>query len=396
MSRLTIGVVLAVSLASQVVHAESQAEIAARENDEGKELMFATKYPDASAKFRDAVARVPEAKYFFNLCTSLYQEGKFGEALTACNSVMQNNADDKLKDKNSKLVQKIKDTAAAQHVDLQPAGGGGGDPNTTDPNTGNPTTDPNTGNPTTGTTDPNTGNPTTGNPTTGNPTTGAPPPAYGVGRPPEGSVIAAGPPEHNYTWTLGFDFLGGVGQIGAKNFYGQLAAGFRVKGDYMLIPQAKLGGEIYLQYQHLGASDQQVVQQGGAYDLDVIDVGVAAYKHLCLPGVQRLCLTPLLGAQLSLLSPADSTDDTGSQVFNYAAIGGRAQITADIAFGRHYEHVFSAGVGVNVYSASLSSPSDASAMQVGLDSGGAIAFLSLGYTYRFNTPLGRAPFIILE
>ncbi len=395
MSRLTIGVVLAVSLASHVVLAESQAEIAARENDEGKELMFATKYPDASAKFRDAVARVPEAGYFFNLCTSLYQEGKFGEALTACNSAVQNNADEKLKDKTAKLVQKIKDTAAAQHVDLQPAGGGGGDPNVGTP-------DPNTGNPTTGTPDPNTGNPTgtpgpnTGNPTTGTPVTGAAAGAYGVGRPPEGSVIAAGPPEHAYTWTLGFDLLGGVGQIGAKNFYGQIAGGFRIKGDYMLIPAAKLGGELYLQYQHLAASNQQVVQQGGAYDLDVIDVGVAAYKHLCLPSVQRLCLTPLVGAQLALLSPADSTDSTGSQVFNYAAIGGRAQITADIAFGRHYEHVFSAGLGVNVYSASLSSPSDASAMSVGLDQPGAIAFLSLGYTYRFNTPLGRAPFIILE
>src|ERR1700690_3825140 len=125
MSRLTIGVVLAVSLASQVALAESQAEIAARENDEGKELMFGGKYPDASAKFRDAVARVPEAKYFFNLCTSLYQEGKFGEALTACNSVVQNNADDELKAKNGKLVDKIRDEAKAQGVDVQPTGGGG-------------------------------------------------------------------------------------------------------------------------------------------------------------------------------------------------------------------------------------------------------------------------------
>ena len=49
----------------------------------------ASKYDEATAKFRDAVARVPEAKYFFNLCTSLFQEGKFGEALTACNSAAQ-------------------------------------------------------------------------------------------------------------------------------------------------------------------------------------------------------------------------------------------------------------------------------------------------------------------
>src|SRR5579871_1910561 len=104
------------------VLAESQADIASRENDEGKELMYAGKYADASAKFRDAVARVPEAKYFFNLCTSLYQEGKFGEALTACDHAGQNNPDAKLKEKTDKLVARIHDEAKAQGVDLQPVG----------------------------------------------------------------------------------------------------------------------------------------------------------------------------------------------------------------------------------------------------------------------------------
>ena len=86
MVRLTFGAVLATALLGSVALAETQAEIAARENEEGKSLMFDGKYPDASAKFQNAVARVPEAKYFFNLCTSRFQEGRFGEALTACNS----------------------------------------------------------------------------------------------------------------------------------------------------------------------------------------------------------------------------------------------------------------------------------------------------------------------
>ena len=95
MSRLTIGLVVAGSLAGATAHAQTQAQIAERENEEGKELMFANKMAEASAKFQDAVARVPEPKYFFNLCTSRFAEGKFGEALTACNAA-DKNADDKL------------------------------------------------------------------------------------------------------------------------------------------------------------------------------------------------------------------------------------------------------------------------------------------------------------
>src|SRR5580704_2282171 len=130
---------LCCAVTAKVAVAESQADIASRENDEGKELMYGGKYADASAKFRDAVARVPEPKYFFNLCTSLFQEGKFGEALTACNSAGKANQDDKLKDKIDKLALRIHDEAKAQGLDLQPVGGGGGDPNVppSDPNAGN-------------------------------------------------------------------------------------------------------------------------------------------------------------------------------------------------------------------------------------------------------------------
>src|SRR5256885_7140036 len=110
MTRLRVCLVV-LGLAGGVAYAESQADIAARENEEGKELMYANKYTDSSAKFRDAVARVPEPKYFLNLCASLYQEGKFGEALTACNSAEKNNTDDALKGKIDKLASRIKDDA---------------------------------------------------------------------------------------------------------------------------------------------------------------------------------------------------------------------------------------------------------------------------------------------
>src|SRR5689334_7774412 len=113
------GAVLVTALLGSVAFAETQEEIAARENEEGKSLMFDGKYPEASAKFQDAVARVPEAKYFFNLCTSRFQEGRFGEALTACNSA-DKNGDAKLKDKTAKMIAKIREEAQKQGIDLQP------------------------------------------------------------------------------------------------------------------------------------------------------------------------------------------------------------------------------------------------------------------------------------
>ena len=36
------------------------------------------------------------------------------------------------------------------------------------------------------------------------------------------------------------------------------------------------------------------------------------------------------------------------------------------------------------------------AESVGLDKGGAAGYLSIGYTYRFNTPLGSSPFVTLQ
>ena len=95
-----------------------QAEIASKQNDEGVELMYVKKYAEASAKFRDAVARVPEPKYFFNLCTSLFQEGKFSEGLAACDGVAKNNPTPALQDKTNKMIERIKAEAKAQRISL--------------------------------------------------------------------------------------------------------------------------------------------------------------------------------------------------------------------------------------------------------------------------------------
>ncbi|HTR54551.1 MAG TPA: proline-rich domain-containing protein [Kofleriaceae bacterium] len=394
MSRLTLGIALAASLASTYARAQTQAEIAARENDEGKQLMFADppKYAEASAKFQDAVARVPEAKYFFNLCTSRYQEGKFGEALTACNAVEKNGASDELKGKTLKLVDRIKDEAKAQGIDLQPAGGGAAPGEFPPPPPDNGGTTP----------PPDSNGGTTPPPPNGG--TGQPPtqPAYAVGRPPTAGLYQAAKPEHHYMWTLGIDLFGGGGkiggQVGGMDAYGHSAGGFRIKSDYLLDPRRKLGLEGYIQITHFNAGPMQ--DPSVVSSLDVFDIGVAGYKHLCMRGVQRLCLTPLVGVQLALESPANQTDGEGSQVFNYTALGLRAQLSADFAFGTHYQNVLSAMFGVNAYTAVLVSPSadsgSAPADQIGLDTGGAYAYIGVGYTYRFDTPFGQAPFVTLE
>jgi hypothetical protein len=135
--------------------------------------------------------------------------------------------------------------------------------------------------------------------------------------------------------------------------------------------------------------------------LDILDLGLALFKHACLSSVERLCLTPLLGVQLALMNPNAGSGKTTSQ-YDYTALGARAQISADIGLGGRYEHVLSVMLGVNAYSKALAAPSDctlgldACAMVVGLDRGGPAGYFGLGYTYRFNTPFGQSPFVTLE
>lgn len=354
-------------------HAQSQAELAAQANEEGKQLMYADKYAEAAKKFQEAVARVPEAKYFVNLCTARLQEGKLDEALTACNAVDLNNPSPDQKERAGKLVERIHQEADKQHLALHQGGGGGG--NTNLQNTPNPTS------PTI---------PTNPNAPIYTPT---------VGKPLDTNLASEGRPDHRYTWTFGVDGFGGAGRVGASDFYGSAAIGLRLKGDVMLDPVRRIGAEAYFQFQRFSQGRNQA---RGTPSLDIGDVGFAAYKHFCLGGTPRACLTPLAGIQLAFMGPVDDLDADGEQLFNYAAAGGRFELAFTYAFGRRYEHALSVMGGANVYSPVFSGPSNddpsgaLTAAQAGLDTWGAAAYLGFGYTYRFNTPVGATPFIILE
>jgi hypothetical protein len=379
MARLTSVFVLAASLFAATAYAESQAEIAARENEEGKQLMFENKYAEASAKFASAHARSAEPKYFFNHCTSLFWEGKYGEAVTACNAA-DKNADDALKKKIAALVEKIQGEAKKQNIDLQPAGGGGG-PGDMPPNGGEQP--------------PNGGDPNQLPPNGGQPPMNGAGPSMAVGRPPSVGLFSSGRPENKYTWSIGLDIFGGGGRIGRQDMFGTSSGGARFKADYLLNPKQRLGVQGYFQLSSFGEGDD--VSGFGPANLSIFDIGVAGFKHFCGPR-SRLCITPLAGIQLAMLSPGDEQSSTGDTVFNYASLGFRFEAALQYMLGSRYEHVIGIQAGLNIYTKAFSEPMDGgpTAAEWGLDKGGRAGYFGVGYTYRFNTPFGSTPFVTLE
>ena len=99
----------------------SQAQIAWLAASEAIDAAKLGKWNDASAKFRDAVARVPAGPYFFNLCLALYKEGKFSEALTACNAVRNSEPTPALQTKADLMSTRVKLAARDQGIKVSPS-----------------------------------------------------------------------------------------------------------------------------------------------------------------------------------------------------------------------------------------------------------------------------------
>jgi hypothetical protein len=96
----------------------AQVEIAARSAEDGQALFAQGKYAEASSKYMDAVARVPEPRYFYLLCQSKYREGKFSEALTSCDAAERSSPNAALSVKIRELRSMITTEAKQQGIEL--------------------------------------------------------------------------------------------------------------------------------------------------------------------------------------------------------------------------------------------------------------------------------------
>lgn len=95
----------------------AEPEVASALNDQGKAALYAGDHASAVRLFRAAVARDPQPRYLFNLCTSQFQLGSFGEAMTSCRAA-RTTAPAAMHDKIDKLVARIRDEAARQDIAL--------------------------------------------------------------------------------------------------------------------------------------------------------------------------------------------------------------------------------------------------------------------------------------
>ncbi|MEZ4358781.1 MAG: hypothetical protein R3B48_01260 [Kofleriaceae bacterium] len=334
------------ALSGGVALAQTQDAIAEQLNDEGKEFMLNRNPAEAAKRFFDAAARSPNPRYFYNLCKAYHFQGMFFEAMDACASARKNNPDEDLSKKIAAQEDAVRTAAKEQNIDLSK-------PPTKEP-------DPDEG------TDPDPSHPVDPTRPTVQPVRGVPPK----------DLYAVIAPRHEYVWTLGADLLFGNASIDSDSMYGASFTGVRLRLDYMLLPSSRVGGQAYVDFLQIGKGDAGV-------NLSVTNIGGAVYKHLCFG---RTCLTPLGGVQIGALDDAT----LGNNTFESFSASLRLEGGASIALGTRYEHVFGAQAGIMAYS----KPSDSESLA--FSRGGALAYLGIGYTYRFNTPFGSAPILGLE
>ena len=88
-------------------------------------------------------------------------------------------------------------------------------------------------------------------------------------------------------------------------------------------------------------------------------------------------------------------ESTGSEV-RFASLGIRLEGAVSYSLGKKFEHVINVTPGLSFYMPSVGSYEDMDPVDFGLDKGSSAFYFGLGYTHRFDTPFGQAPFITLE
>jgi tetratricopeptide (TPR) repeat protein len=357
--------------------------------EDANALMFSDppKYQEAIEKYHQAIVLSPEGRFYFNLCVAYYSIGEFGLALQSCDAVATAGADAKLQEKTAKILKQVEDQIRAMGKDPEDLrrannGGGGGDGGGGDGGGGDGGGgdggggdggggdggggDGGGGGGGAG------GGGGGGEPVDTNEFKGAPPP----------SLFTAKPPSHDYTWSVGGELYGMSGKFGATEAYASGGAGFRVHADYVIVPARRIGLQGYLGFNQVG--------EGVLNDtLSIVDFGLAAYMHAYCTG--RICVTPLVGAHIGGMQP----ESTGTEV-RFAALGVRLEGAVSYSLGMKYEHVLALTPGLQFYLPSVGDYDGMDPVDFGLDKGSSAFYLGLGYTYRFDTPFGQAPFITLE
>ena len=96
----------------------SQADVAVKLNEEGKAALLDGRYDVAVKKFQEAVAQVPEPKYFLNLGLANYQAGRWDEAVVSLTAVSLNSPSPAVASKASKLLDRIVQDARQRGITL--------------------------------------------------------------------------------------------------------------------------------------------------------------------------------------------------------------------------------------------------------------------------------------
>jgi hypothetical protein len=355
-------------------------------NKEGHDLLF-TDPAAAAGKFRQAIILSPEGRFYYNLCVALSTTGDLGNALMACDAVEGNGATPELKAKTQQVIAKIKEqikkggqnpdeveAIGKQPQNNPPNNNPPNDPNNPNNNPNNPNNNPNNNPPN----DPNNPNNNPNNPPPNNPPIANDPNLDKFRGAPALTVSA---PKHEYTYTAGAALEFGGANVGDSGTYAKAMGGIRLFGDLLFAPDMKVGGEGYLDFMTIPKDDSS------ADSLSMFDLGAGIYKHFC---AGHICVTPLAGLHVVGYAPGMSSASS-----DYASVGVRGQVQLAYAFGTRFEHVLGATIGGDFDLKPIGNDS-AAAESFGLSRGGGLFMLSLGYTYRFNTPFGSSPFFQLE
>jgi tetratricopeptide (TPR) repeat protein len=331
-------------------------------NDEGKDLYSEGKdYEGAAAKFRQAIAIAPDARYYFNLCSALDKLDLYEQALQACDDVFQHKPKPELGQKTGKKAAEIRQRMKAAEAE----------PPTAEPA---PTAPPVP----TGDAKPPAPSPP--------PSAAAPPPRDAKPLDPAmvpGPASTATRPgralydrtessverEGRYGWALSFE-IGPVRNNYDNTYYEKSGLDLKLGFDLMFLQKSRMGLEPYLHFSIFGQRDVQAQKP-----LSIFDLGAAWFWHIRL-GNSSFYFTPMAGLSISFLNPSGFDS-------SYATAGIRLETALNWVIAER--HVVSLGPALTIYPpASQLSGTQTDARTFGLDVAGSTFAVVLGYTYRFD------------